>query len=57
MAEKLERWLVQLVVPVGTYSGADDVVHDLEDLIEGNSEFEVVSAELDTDQVEDDSAN
>lgn len=50
MAEKMERWLVQLVVPVGTYSGADDVIADLSDLIDGQSEFEVVSAEIDPDQ-------
>ena len=50
MAEKMERWVIQLVVPVGTYSGADEVISDLSDLIDGQSEFEVVSAELDPDQ-------
>ncbi len=50
MAEQMERWLVQLVVPKGTYSGADEVIADLTDLIDMNSEFEVVSAELDPEQ-------
>lgn len=45
--EKMERWLVQLIVPEGTYSGADEVITDLTGLIEGDSEFEVVSVELD----------
>jgi hypothetical protein len=50
MAEKMERWLVQVVVPVGSYSGADEMIEDLTELVEFNSEIEVVSAELDPDQ-------
>lgn len=50
MAEKMERWLCQLIVPVGTYAGADEMIEDLTELIEFNSEIEVISAELDEDQ-------
>jgi len=53
MAEKMERWIVQLVVPQGTYSGADEVIADLTELIDMCSEFEVVSAELDTEPVKE----
>ena len=50
MVEKRERWLVQVVVPVGLYSGADEMMEDLTDLVEGNSEIEIVSAELHDNQ-------
>jgi hypothetical protein len=50
MAEKMERWLVQIVVPEGVYSGADEMIEDLTALIEGCSEIQVVSAEIDPDQ-------
>ncbi len=52
MVEKKERWLVQIVVPVGSYSGADRMMEDLTALLEGFSEMEVVSAELDQDSEE-----
>ena len=48
--EKMERWLVQIIVPEGTYSGADEVIADLCNLIDLNSEMQVVSAELHPDQ-------
>jgi hypothetical protein len=51
MAESKERWLIQVVVPVGSYSGADEMIEDLTDLLEGVNEMEVVSAELDPDQI------
>lgn len=50
MAERMERWLVQIVVPEGTYDGADEIVGDLVDLVDLNSEMQIVSAELDLDQ-------
>lgn len=46
-----ERWLVQIMLPEGAYAGAQEVIADLTSLIEGNSEMEVVSAELDPDYV------
>ena len=49
MVEKMERWMIQVAVPVGAYSGADEVMEDLVNLLEGCSEMEVISAELDTD--------
>lgn len=47
---KMERWLIQVVIPEGTYSGADELMPDLVNLIDMNSEIEVVSCELDPDQ-------
>ena len=52
MAEKMERWLVQLIVPEGTYEGAVEMIAELTDLIELNSEIQVVSAEIDPEQPE-----
>lgn len=52
MPEKMERWLVQLVIPEGIYYGADEVIANLTILIEGDSEFQVVSAELDPEGVQ-----
>ena len=49
-AEQMERWLIQVVIPKGTYSGADELMPDLVNLIDMNSEIEVVSCELDPDQ-------
>ena len=55
MAEKMERWLVQMVVPEGTFDGADDFITELSMLVEGDSEIEVVSVEIDPDQRMDES--
>ena len=48
--EKKERWLIQIVVPEGAYEGAADLIEDLTNLLEGDSEIEVVSVEVDADQ-------
>lgn len=50
MVEKMERWVVQVVVPQGSYQG-DSLIADLTSLVEGNSEIEIVSVELDPDPV------
>lgn len=50
MPEKKIRYLVQIVVPEGAYDGAADVIEDLSSLVEGESEIEIVSVELDPDQ-------
>jgi hypothetical protein len=44
--EKKEHYTVQIVVPEGAYTGADELIEDLTSLVEGNSEIEIVSAEL-----------
>ena len=49
MAEKMERWQVQIVVPEGSYE-ADDLMGDLVNLVTGTSEITIVSVELDPDQ-------
>lgn len=49
MAEKMERWLVQIVVPEGSYQ-ADELMGDLVNLVTGTTEIEIVSVELDEDQ-------
>jgi hypothetical protein len=49
MAEKMERWQVQIVVPEGSYE-ADQLMADLVNLVTGNTEIEIVSVELDPDQ-------
>jgi len=48
--EKMERWVIEVVVPVGLYSGADEMITDLTALVEGTSEIEVISAELHENQ-------
>ena len=45
----MERWLVQIVVPDGAYE-ADTLISDLTDLVEGQSEIQIVSVELDQEQ-------
>lgn len=44
--EKMEHWTVQVIVPEGTYSGADEMIEELTQLVEFNSEIEVISVEL-----------
>jgi hypothetical protein len=43
--EKKEHYTVQIVVPEGAYTGADELIEDLTSLVEGNSEIEIVSVE------------
>ena len=43
--EKKEHYTVQIVVPEGAYTGADELIADLTDLVEGCSEIEIVSVE------------
>jgi len=50
MPEKKVRYHVQVVVPEGAYE-ADSLISDLTDLVELNSEIEIVSVELDPENV------
>jgi hypothetical protein len=45
---KMERWLVQVLVPAG--EEADDVIEELSLILDDETDMEVISAELDQDQ-------